>query len=544
MPADPNPKFIVDFPTLGFLAADWIEAHCPVPDGFRKGQPFEMYDWQLWCTVNHYRVRVDAKPPSPEVAPATAFFYRRSQIVAPQKIGKGPWSATIVLFEALGPCLFAGWAKAGDVYRCAEHGCDCGWEYEYEPGEPMGMPWPTPLIQLLASSEDQVENVYRPLQVMAKTGPLRSLVRVGEQFVRLPNDGLIEVVTASALSRLGNPIVFVLQDESGLYTKQNKLLGIAQTMRRGAAGMGGRSMETTNAWDPSSNSYAQQTSESSREDIFRFHRVPPAKWRYTRKDERRRIHAYVYAGARHVDLNAIEAEAAELVETDPTQAERFFGNRVVVGGGSFLEDGVWERAKDKARETPPAGTKVSGGFDGSDNNDWTAIRLETIDGFRFTPTYGPDGRPTVWNPAEWGGKIPRLEVDAAWDELSRRYQLERVYCDPRGWQTEIDEWATKYGDEVFFTWETYRVVQMHAALDRYVTDMTTKKSKHDTCSIAEAHVANARRLARPGDRYILGKPSEHQKIDVTMADVLAHEAAADAREDGWGTKTNYVYILN
>ena len=53
-------EFVVDFPTLGFLAADWIAAHCLVPDGFRKGDPFEMYDWQLWCAVNHYRVKPGA----------------------------------------------------------------------------------------------------------------------------------------------------------------------------------------------------------------------------------------------------------------------------------------------------------------------------------------------------------------------------------------------------------------------------------------------------------------------------------------------------
>lgn len=54
-------EFVVDFPTLGFLAADWIAAHCLVPDGFTKGAPFVMYDWQLWCCVNHYRVKPGAK---------------------------------------------------------------------------------------------------------------------------------------------------------------------------------------------------------------------------------------------------------------------------------------------------------------------------------------------------------------------------------------------------------------------------------------------------------------------------------------------------
>ena len=71
----------VAWPTLGFLVADWVEQHCPIPDGFRKGEPFTFYDWQLWCTVNHYRV----KPKAAVGQLAPAFHNRRSQIVAPQK---------------------------------------------------------------------------------------------------------------------------------------------------------------------------------------------------------------------------------------------------------------------------------------------------------------------------------------------------------------------------------------------------------------------------------------------------------------------------
>src|SRR5690606_25807579 len=141
-----------------------------------------------------------------------AFHFRRSQVIAPQKTGKGPWSAAIICLEAVGPALFNGWARGGELYRCVDFGCDCGWEYEYEPGEAMGRPWATPLIQLLATSVEQVDNVYRPLQAMARYGPLQSVMRVGEEFVRLPNDGRIDVVTSSATARLGNPITFALQD--------------------------------------------------------------------------------------------------------------------------------------------------------------------------------------------------------------------------------------------------------------------------------------------------------------------------------------------
>jgi hypothetical protein len=45
-----------------------------------------------------------------------------------------------------------------------------------------------------------------------------------------------------------------------------------------------------------------------------------------------------------VDLDAIEGEAAELEEKDPGQAERFFGNRIVRGQGTWLPEGLWEQA--------------------------------------------------------------------------------------------------------------------------------------------------------------------------------------------------------
>lgn len=525
-------EWVVDFPTLGFLAADWIAAHCTVPDGFAMGSPFVLDGWQLWCAVNHYRVRpgVEFNPVRPMLAPA--FHYRRSQVVGPQKTGKGPWSAAITTFEAVGPCLFGGWAVGGEVYRCEDDGCGCGFEFPYEPGDAMGLARPTTLAQLLATSEDQVDNVYRPLQAMIRRGPLAERMLVREGFIRLPNDGRIDPVTAAANSKLGNPISFYVQDETGLYTARNKLLKVAQTMARGAAGMGGRGIETTNPWDPMENSRAQQTFQARAEDIFRFYRKPPAHLSYRNKRERQKIHEYVYAGSPWVDLQAIEAEAAELLETDPTQAERFFGNKLVQGLGAFMLEKLWE-ASSAPRPEPERGTRVAGGFDGSSSQDWTAIRLETADGYRFTPTYGPDRRPTFWDPAEWGGRIPREEVKVAFAEIADRYRLARFYVDPRHWETQADEWALEHGDDVVILWPTNQIQRMHAALTRFLEDTTELATTHDGDATAKAHALAARKLAKPGDKYILGKPAETQKIDILMADVLAHEAAADQRAEGW-----------
>lgn len=516
--------------TLGFLVTDWIEQHCKVPGGVYEGEPLVFNGWQLFCTVNHYRIKPDAKPdPRRLLAP---FFYRRSIIVGPQKCGKSPWGAGMLLAEGVGPTLFVGWAKGGEVYRCSDHGCGCGWEYEYEPGEAMGAPRRKSLLGLLAFAETQTQNVYEPLQTMIHSGPLSEFVHVREGFIRLPNRGKIVPLSSAAKSKLGQPLTGALGDESGLYTAANKVLDTWRTMQRGVAAMQGRTIELTNPWDPMENSAAQQAFQSRAKDIFRYYRKPPAGLSYANKRERHKIHLYVYGDSPWVDVSsAIDPMAAELVETDPTQAERFFGNRLVQGLGSFMPEALWDATADP--HPVEDGAAVAMGFDGSRSGDWTALRVETKDGYRFTPTYGPDSRPTFWDPAEWGGRIPRGEVKAAVAEMFARYNVARFYVDPRHWETQADEWALDYGDDIVGVWHTNQITRMFDALTRFLEDTTEGLTTHDGDETAKQHALNARKVAKPGDKYILGKPSEHQKIDILMADILAHEAASDMRALGW-----------
>lgn len=517
----------VHFPTLGRLLINWIAVHCVIPDGFNKGDQFVLSGWQQWVTVNEYRVSRSAKVG--QLAPA--FYYRRTQIIHCQKSGKGPWSAADAIAQADGPVLFDGWAQPGERFDCRDHGCGCGFSFDYKPGEPKGRRWPTPLVQITAFSEDQTDNIWRPLQSMIRYGPLADRIKVGEEFARLPNDGRIDVVTSSARSRLGNPITAAFQDETGLWTKQNGMLAVADTQRRGLAGMGGRAIETTNAYDPAEQSVAQLTAESRASDVFRFFPQAPVRLSFKNKRERRQILRQLYAESPWVDVDAIEAEAAELLERDPSQAERFFGNRIVAVSDAYFDPEAWNACA--APTEIPAGAVVTLGFDGSMVDDWTAIRgrVVTEDGlYGFTPTFA-DGSPTIWNPADFGGEVPRGEVQAAVDELFARYDVARFYLDPELWQSEIEAWATKYGDKRVITWATYRTRQMAAALERLRTDVATGSLTHDDCLITASHVANARRVRRSGG-IVVGKPNEHQKIDAVMADALAHEAACDVRAEG------------
>jgi len=578
-------EFLVDFPTLGDLGDAWITRHCRVPDGFTRGKPFELADWQFWCHANRYRIRDDAEfvPPErvgPDEPPVMnqAFFYRQTMIVAPQKTGKGPFSASQVAFEACGPSVFAGWAEGGEVYSCADAGCECGWTYAYQPGDPMGMRHPSPLIQITANSEEQAANIYRPLTAMVKLGPLKKLLAVREGFIRIlglsdqDDFDRIDVVTSSARSRLGNPISDAEQDEVGTYLKSNKMIDTADTQARGAAGMGGRTHLTTNAWNPAENSYAQQIFEAAEDDVFIFYRNPDdalkdehgKRLQYSIKADRRRIHEYAYEGSWWVNLDSIEALAASLMKRDPAQAERFFGNRLVAGAGQWSTAEEWD-VKKVAPITVKPRTSVALGMDLSNNNDWTGIRLETADQYQFTPTYevGGDLRPTVWNPANFGGFIPRGEVRAAVDYLATRFHIVRAYIDPAGsamgavdetavdddsWRNEVAEWAAKYGEKVFMTWNCSRVTQMHASLEQFRSAIRNPESKfsHDGDPVTRTHITNAVMIAKTGNRYVLGKPygADHQKIDQAMSSDLAHEATMDAIKAGdFEVPTEYTWLL-
>ena len=197
---------------------------------------------------------------------------------------------------------------------------------------------------------------------------------------------------------------------------------------------------------------------------------------------------------------------------------------------------------------PPDGTACCGGFDGSENDDTTVIKLETYEGFLFTPRYGPDQRPTVWNPKEWGGRIPRSEVNAAWDELNRRYNLCRIYCDPGfkdevSWESAIEAWDLRFGPKKFMPWGmsgSSRITAVYRALKRFEADVETRSLTHDGCPITNTHIGNARKIAKTAERYGLGKPQQDRKIDAAVTSVLAHEAACDARAAGWGKQQHTV----
>lgn len=536
-------------PRVLYAAPAWIERHCVVPDGVHRGRPFRLYNWQLTDVAAFYTVRPDVRwiPENPVKAPA--FVYRRDLVVGPQGIGKNPLIAARICLEGVGPALFGGFAGTDDGYACADHGCGCGWEYPYDPGEPMGMPWPTPLIQITAFSQESTDNTYDALRPMIELGPLVDLIpHTGEVFIRLPGGGRIDAVTSSALSRLGQRVTFVTQDEVGIWTAQNKMVRVADTQWRGLSKMGGRAAMTTNAWDPAENSVAQQQFDSGSLDVFRQYIEPPANLSYADRRERRKIHRIVYPAdvlvenGGHVDLDSIEAEAAELAERDPAQARRFYGNERVAGAGTAVDPDRWD-ALARPGDPPPSGSRIGAGFDGSITQDATIIRgCHKGRGFRWRAWEKPTGPELArWlsaHPGKDRWEVDRLEVDEAVDELFATYDVGLMLCDTPKWRTEIERWAEKYKlgdrpeDQRVLAFDTAQARRFAPAVDRWLTGIATGEHTHDADPITDAHVKAAHRqkvhLADQDDDgrtlYVLVKGADKRRIDGAITDVLAFTA--------------------
>lgn len=525
---------------MGVVPA-WIEAHCVVPDGFRRGAPFRLYDYQLLFLVNFYRVRGDARwiPDNPVRGPA--FTFRRGLLIGPQKVGKNPMIAAQVCNEAIGPALFAGWAGADDGYVCREHGCRCGWEYPYDAGEPMGMAWPTPLIQITAFSEEATENTYDALRPMIDEGPLSDVIRkTGESFIRLPGGGRIDTVTASDQSRLGQRVTFVPQDELGLWTRENRMTKVADTQYRNLSGMGGRAALTSNAWDPGQRSVAQEQYESDAEDIYRQMAQPPRHLSYLDKRERHRIHRAVYPRdtwrehGGHLDLDSIESEAADLARRDPNQAMRFYGNLIMVGSGTAFDVLRWRALADPEHVVPPRHW-IALGFDGSDVKDATAlIGTEIATGYQWP--LGIWERPA--DATEW--HVDPLEVEEVIAQAFTTWTVWKLYGDPAYWERAMAAWQGR--------WRADRIVPVYnrqrrliaSAVRAYATAIADGDVSHNGDPVFATHIGNAYRrdtLMYDSDGVRLfelqkERPDSPKKIDAAMAGLLSWQARLDAMKAG------------
>lgn len=510
-----GPDFPGEFPTLGYLVADLIQQACVIPDGDLAGEPFVLTDEMLRFVLSYYRL-----DPS-----SGRFVYDRGgQLTRPQKWGKGPFFAALIAAEAHpeGPVLFAGWDAAG---------------------EPVGRPWATPHIQVTAISEDQTDNIWRALLAMIERGALHAAIwDTGQTRINLPGGGLIEPTTASMLSRLGQRITLVVQDETQSWLAANGGRKLADTQRRNVAGMGGRWLASGNAWDPRDDSVSQKTTESGEPGVLHDD-VDPGPGSVRNKAERRRMLKRVYGDSWWVDLDRIDGEIqALLARGEAAQAEQFFLNRKLAGEDAAFEPRTVDARANLAHE-PEDGALVVAGVDGARFVDALAVvATEVATGFQW-----PLG---IWErPADAGDDYEHDfdEVDGALTEAFDRFDVWRVYVDPQWIDHLLEHWQGRWGVKRVLPWWTNRPRQIAWAVRGYTDAMGAADLSHNGDELFVKHLKQARRRKlgvfddehRQMHSLSKDRPDSLRKIDAAMAAVLSWEARGDAVAAGAQRQDEY-----
>jgi hypothetical protein len=493
--------------SFGYKVAEWIEAHCVIPDGWRAGEPYLLTEEMREFLDRFYAV--DER--------TGQFVHRRGgQLIRPQKWGKGPFSAAIILAEALAP-----------VVPVLEYG-----KFRVRR-------WPKPWIQVTAVSEDQTVNVFSALIPMIALGPLAAEIPdSGLGRINLPSGGWIEPVTASARSRLGQRVTFCVEDETHSWLQSNGGWTLADNQRRNLAGMGGRFLETTNAFDPVERSVAQRTFEAKAPGTL-IDDAPAPAGSVRVREERDAVLTAVYRDALvdrggWVDRDRIHAEIDALLEHDPAQAERFFLNRKLASEGAAFDITAFKALAKGG--LPPKGAWVVVGVDGARFEDALAIVATDVkSGFQWPldiierPENAPD---------DYEHDFER--ADGALREAFERWNVWRVYIDPQRIEHLVERWSNRWGAKRVVEWLTYRPRHIAWAIREYEQAIGAGTLSHDGNPVFERHVANARRreLTVKDDRerlmHTLSKDSirSPRKIDAAMAAVLSWKARGDALEAG------------
>jgi hypothetical protein len=443
-----GPRYEGEIPTLGYAVLDWMTGYLASPRD--ETQPFMPTDEQAQRILLWYALH-------PETG---RFIYRRWLQQRAKGWGKSPLVGAIML-AGLGaanendsaPVLFDGWDAAG---------------------EPVGRPWgtgghPPAWVQIAAVSEDQTDNTYSAIYQMLTANDHRAarLLGIDDGLTRLflrGRPGKLEPVTASAGSREGQPITDAVLDETHLYNAHNGGTKLARTIRRNAAKMNSRTIETANAPILGEESVAERSLRAAQSgapgillDMKRPVLEPDARW-----DDERLLAALgeAYGDSWWVDLHRLVADIRD-PDMPWEDALRFFFNIPTAGVSRAVDPRSWDSLA-MPREVPP-GTPIGVGFDGSDYHDATVLRGCTRFGYTFT--LGRWSRP----PGATDWSVPRVEVMQRIHEVHGYYRVGKMLCDPPRWWTEIQALQELYGEEVVLAFDTNQARRMTTAVDRWLT---------------------------------------------------------------------------
>lgn len=529
----------VSFPTLGWQVIDWIEAYLCHGPGDIQGEPWTpdvpgagIDDEEALFICWLYRVWPKGHKLAGRRLAHRAIYSR------PKGRRKSELAGALTCAEALGPVRTDGFDAHGD---------------------PVGVPVTYPFIRCLATEEEQAGNTYDNVVFMLTEGDAaneyqfdigRSIESSSRVFIQEPGGGEIRPSSSGDASKDGGKESAAVADESHLYvTKQLRAMYRTVARNTGKRKIAEPLMlDTTTAWQPGERSIAEQAAERYahldpeecvvKHGVLYDHRQGDEPKRFG--DNRSLIKAMrpgYGAAADWMDFDRIVKIIRDAEEPE-ADAYRYFLNRPRAASSHWVLP--TEIAKVLAHVDVPVGSKITGGFDGSENNDHTALMGCTEGGDVFTVgIWTPEGDDLGW----------REEVNDAVAWMFSTFKIVRFYGDPPWWQEEMGHWAAAHGSPPVVEFWTNIDSKMAVACGAMRTAIRqrgikidpvprrTEEKREEGKTLLQWHFENARTRKvkikfedRAEEAHVVRKerPGSRLKIDSVTSTVLARRARDDA----------------
>lgn len=442
----------------------------------------------------------------------------------------------------------AAWIAAAEMHPRAPVRC-IGWTKQ---GNPKGGPVGDPYIPLVAYTEEQGETtIYGALKEILERSRVASDFDIGlARIMRVDGTGgRAEALAAEPNARDGARTTFqVFEETHRWYTP--RLKRAYQTMmnnipkRRKADAW---SLEVTTAHAPGEGSIAEASMDHAlavadgrvRDSrLFFTHRQAPDEADLASEDGLRKavIEASGEVAVPWSDIDGICSSFSDPNLDHATQC-RLWLNQIKHPTDRAFDVVAWARCE-LAREPIKKKAVITLGFDGARSDDATAlVATEITTGFQ--ELFG------LWEKPEKAAKeweVPMDEVVSLLEQAFAEYEVWRMYADPWFWETQVDEWAGRWGKEKVVKWHTNKWLKMAYAVRAFHNAIVDGSLSHNGDARYARHVANAyRRKLNQRDEsgaplWVIQKAQSMSplKIDAAMAGVLSWQARLDALSEGVG----------